>query len=420
MVATVALLAALDTKAEDAAFLAARLRANGHEVLLIDVGVLGEPGIAPDVDRDTVAERGGVALAELVARADRGAAVQAMATGAAPVVAELVGAGQVHAVLAIGGGAGTTIGSAAMLSLPLGLPKMILTTVASGQTAGYVGTSDILLFPSVVDVAGINRISALTYTRAADALSGMLSGSVDRVETSRDRPLVAASMFGVTTACVLRAKQQLERAGCEVLVFHATGTGGRTLERLVADGLVDAVLDLTTTEWADEVVGGILAAGPERLTAAGRLGVPQVVSLGATDMVNFGPPDSLPTRFADRLLYRHNAENTLMRVSVAEAAEIGAAIGDRLAAATGPTTVLVPTRGVSALDAAGQPFDDPAARAALAAAVRARVPVEEHDLHINDPAFADLAAVRLLAQIEETNPMPRTSSNEPRTTENAR
>jgi uncharacterized protein (UPF0261 family) len=313
-------------------------------------------------------------------------------------------------VLAIGGGAGTTIGSAAMQPLPLGLPKLILTTVASGNTAGYVGTSDILLFPSVVDVAGINRISAVTYTRAADALSGMLGGAADGTEAPRDRPLVAATMFGVTTPCVLRAKQQLERAGCEVLVFHATGTGGATMERLVADGFVDAVLDLTTTEWADEIVGGILSAGPDRLTAAGRRGTPQVVSLGATDMVNFGPPDSVPARFAGRLLYRHNAENTLMRVSVAEAAQIGAAIGDRLAAASGPTTVLVPTRGVSALDAAGQPFDDPAARDALVDAVRSRVPVEEHDLHINDPAFADLAAARVLAQIEEI-PMPRASEN---------
>jgi uncharacterized protein (UPF0261 family) len=276
-----------------------------------------------------------------------------------------------------------------------------------------------MIYP-VVDIAGLNRISRQVIRQGAAAVVAMAEAAQGALSEAADRPLIGATMFGVTTPCVTQARERLEAAGYEVLVFHATGTGGRTLERLVADGLVDAVLDLTTTEWADEVVGGILAAGPERLTAAGRLGVPQVVSLGATDMVNFGPPDSLPTRFADRLLYRHNAENTLMRVSVAEAAEIGAAIGERLAAATGPTTVLVPTRGVSALDAAGQPFDDPAARAALAAAVRARVPVEEHDLHINDPAFADLAAVRVLAQIEETNPMPRTSSNEPRTTENAR
>ncbi|MGE0297332.1 Tm-1-like ATP-binding domain-containing protein [Pseudonocardia sp.] len=412
MAATVALLAALDTKADDAAFLRARLRAHGHDVTVIDVGVLGAPGLDPDIDRSTVAARGGVELAQLRERRDRSTAVATMAAGAAAVVAELVGAGRADAVLAIGGGAGTTIGSAAMRALPLGLPKVILTTVSSGDTAGYVGTSDIVLFPSLVDVAGINRISAVTYARAADALSGMVSGARDGGQQVPDRPLVAATMFGVTTACVMRAKERLEAAGCEVLVFHATGTGGRTMERLVAEGLVDAVLDLTTTEWADEIVGGILGAGPHRLEAAARAGIPQVVSLGATDMANFGPPASVPREYADRVLYRHNAENTLLRVDAHEAGRIGRAIAGKLNAATGPATVLIPTRGVSALDVDGGPFDDPEARAALAAALLADldpdvVRVEELDLHLNDPEFADLAASRVLAQIEEKTMLPR-------------
>lgn len=409
MAATVALLAALDTKADDAAFLKARLESGGHQVLVIDIGVLGAPQIPSDVDRDTVAGAGGGELAALQARGDRGHAVATMAEGAKRLVAGLVGSGKAHAVLAIGGGAGTSIGSAAMHDLPLGVPKLILTTVASGNTAHYVGTSDIVLFPSIVDVAGINRISAVTYTRAADALSGMLSGAGAQPANpaGHDRPLVAATMFGVTTPCVSRAKDRLEQAGCDVLVFHATGSGGRTMERLVTEGFVDAVLDLTTTEWADEVVGGTLSAGPHRLEAAARAGLPQVVSLGATDMVNFGPPDTIPERFAGRRFYQHNAENTLMRVAPAEAERIGAAIAAKLNDARAGVTVLVPGRGVSALDAAGQPFDDPEARQALVTALRAHLDqrvarVEEFDLHINDHAFADAAADRILNHLKES------------------
>ena len=409
MPATVVLLAALDTKAQDAAFLKARLEAHGHRVLVADIGVLGSPGLESDVDSSVIARAGGGDLAGLRARCDRAAAVAVMAAGAAAVVARLVADGKADAVFALGGGAGTSIGSAAMRNLPLGLPKLILTTVASGNTAGYVRTSDIVLFPSIVDVAGINRVSAVTYARAADAMHGMLTGAASprTRESHEDRLLVAASMFGVTTPCVRRAKSTLEAAGCEVLVFHATGTGGRTMERLVSDGFVDAVLDLTTTEWADEVVGGILSAGPHRLEAAGRAGIPQVVSLGATDVVNFGPPDTVPDRFAGRQFYRHNAENTLMRVTAEEAQRIGAALAAKLNAANGPTTVLVPRRGVSALDAAGQPFDDPSARNALVAALRdaldeRRIRVEELDLHLNDDAFADTAAEHVLAQLKET------------------
>lgn len=407
MTATVALLAALDTKADDAAFLRDRIREHGHNVTLVDVGVLGEPGLAADIDRSDVAALGGTDLLTLRECQDRSAAVSTMAAGATAVVADLVGSGQVHAVLAIGGGAGTSIGSAAMRALPLGLPKIILTTVAAGNTAGYVGTSDIVLVPSLVDVAGINRISAITYARAADALTGMLAGVAAVTGPPTDRPLVAATMFGVTTPCVMRAKERLEQAGCEVLVFHATGVGGRTLERLVSEGLVDAVLDLTTTEWVDEVVGGILSAGPHRLEASARAGIPQVVSLGATDMCNFGPVVSLPPQHADRVLYHHNAENTLMRINSREAEQVGHAIAGKLNASTGPTTVLIPNLGVSALDGAGLPFDDPAARGALVRALRHELDrsvahVEELDLHINAPEFADLAVARLLAQIEES------------------
>ena len=404
---SIALVAALDTKAEDAAFLAARLRSRGHEVTIVDVGVLGEPGLVADIDREHVAALGGGTHAELAARADRSAAVAVMTEGATHVLAELHARGCLAGALAIGGGAGTTIGATAMRTLPLGLPKVLLSTLAT-DPARFVGTSDIVMFPSVVDVAGVNRISAITYARAADALAGMVEGAA--AERAQDRaapaaPLVAATMFGVTTPCVQRAKQRLEDAGCEVLIFHATGVGGRMMERLVDDGLVDAVLDITTTEWADEIVGGIMAGGPDRLEAAGRAGIPQVVSLGATDMVNFGPLSAVPERFCGRLLYEHTAASTLLRVTPGEAAAIGTVIGHKLRSATGPVTVLIPSRGVSALDAEGAPFDDPGARAALVDALRtqledSRVRVEEHDLHINDEAFADRLAEHVLAALE--------------------
>lgn len=326
-----------------------------------------------------------------------------MGIGARRIVEDLFADQKIAGAFALGGGAGTTIGSSAMRDLPLGFPKAILSTVASGNTANYVGTSDIVMFPSIVDIAGLNRISTMTYSQAADAFAGMVNAVRNRPETSPnpDRPLVAASMFGVTTPTVMRAKRILENAGCEVVVFHATGAGGRAMERLISEGYFDAVLDITTTEWSDEVVGGILSAGPSRLEGAARHGVPQVVSLGATDMVNFGAPDTVPEGFSDRLLYRHNAENTLMRVTSNEARQIGEAIGRKLRLATGPCTLLIPLRGTSALDADGEPFNFPEARRQLFDAVTSSladssVTVIEIDQHINDEAFANTAARLLL------------------------
>lgn len=407
MTNTVALLAALDTKAEDAGFLRDRFAHHGLSTVLVDTGVLGVQGRDAEISRQTVAEAAGVTIDDLVARQDRSAAVAAMAAGARRVVADLVSSGRVGGVFAIGGGAGTTTGAAAMRELPLGLPKAILTTVAAGNTAGYLGTSDIVLFPSVVDVAGLNRISAITYRRAADAFAGMVRGTGGTEPVGSDRPVIAASMFGVTTSCVQQAKSVLEAAGCEVLIFHATGVGGQTIERLIAEGHIDGVLDVTTTEWADEVVGGILSAGPDRLGAAARRGIPAVVSLGATDIVNFGRPESVPRQFAGRLFYEHNAENTLMRVSAAEAERIGRAIGDKLRASTGPCTVLIPADGTSALDGAGLSFDDPVARRALQNAVTSTlagsaVRVIETAQHLNDRAFANMAARRLLEALGQS------------------
>lgn len=398
---TVLILATLDTKGREADFVRGILRALGVDVALVDTGCLGDSQVAADVAREDVYAAAGTTLAAVRARADRGEAVAAAARGAESIARRWHAEGRLSGVLGLGGGAGTTIATAAMRALPIGVPKLVISTLASGQVAHFVGSSDILMMNAVADIAGLNRISRAVLTRAAQAMAGMDRGGALPVDPS-DRPIVAASMFGVTTPCVERARARLEAAGCEVLVFHATGAGGRTLESLAASGMLAGVLDLTTTELADELVGGFLTAGPERLTAAGLHGVPQVVSVGALDMVNFHGEDSVPERFRGRTLYRHNANVTLMRTTPEECLELGREIGRKLAAARGPATILFPARGVSAIDRAGQPFDDSVARAQLLRGLRethGRTPLIELDLHINDLAFADRAADELLAHM---------------------
>lgn len=398
---SVLLLATLDTKGREADFARGVLRGLGVEVELVDTGCLGEPQVAADISRERVFEAAGTTLAQMRARADRGDAVAAAARGATAIVSARHAEGRLAGVLGLGGGAGTTIGTAAMRALPIGVPKLMVSTLASGEVAHFVGTSDVVMMNSVVDIAGMNRISRIVLTRAAQAMAGMALGGAISL-TDIDRPLVAASMFGVTTPCVMRALERLEARGYEVLVFHATGAGGRMLESLAASGMLAGVLDLTTTELADELVGGVLTAGPDRLTAAGARGIPQVVSVGALDMVNFHGFDSVPERFRGRTLYRHNANVTLMRTTSDECLELGRTIGRKLAAARGPALILFPARGVSAIDRAGQPFDDPAARAALRRGLeetRGAVPLVDLDLHLNDEAFADRAADELLARM---------------------
>src|SRR5262249_8450433 len=280
---------------------------------------------------------------------DRGTAVTKAAKGVAAIVSRLHAEGRVSGVLGLGGSAGTTIATAAMRVLPIGVPKLMVSTLASGQVRHWVGDKDILMLNAVVDILGINRISRQILTEAARALAGMvLFASASPKSEIRnlkseipapDRPLIAASMFGVTTPCVMRARDVLEAAGYEVLVFHATGNGGQAMESLIAEGLIVGVLDITTTELADELVGGILTAGPDRLTAAGKRGIPQVISVGALDMVNFGPPETIPEKFKDRQFYRHNATVTLMRTTVDENRRLGEEIGRKAAAAKGPTAI---------------------------------------------------------------------------------
>jgi uncharacterized protein (UPF0261 family) len=396
--ASVFLFATLDTKGREADYIRSLLTSWGIAVTLVDVGAVGAPAAVADVTRARIFALAGTTLAAVQERRDRGEAVTAAAAGAARLAREAYARGDVSGVIGLGGSAGTTIGTAAMRALPIGVPKVMVSTLASGTVRQFVGDKDIFMLNPVVDILGINRVSREVLSEAARAIAGLVTYPRPAPQ-SDDKPLVAATMFGVTTACVERARDTLERAGCEVLVFHATGNGGQAMESLIAEGLIAGVLDVTTTELADEQVGGFLSAGPDRLTAAGKAGVPQVVSTGALDMVNFYAPDSVPPKFKDRLFYRHNAVVTLMRTTPEENAAIGAEVARKLAAATGPVAVLLPSRGVSAIDRNGQPFDDPVARKALHDAIREGLKgaaVTELDLHINDPEFADAAAQKLL------------------------
>jgi uncharacterized protein (UPF0261 family) len=395
---SVFLFATLDTKGREANFVRGLLSSYGVSVTLVDVGALGTPAVSADISRERIFELAEATIEDVRKNADRGDAVTKAAAGAARLAREAHARGEVSGILGLGGSAGTTIATAAMQALPLGVPKVMLSTLASGMVRQFVGDKDIFMLNSVVDIAGLNRVSREVLSQAARAMAGLVKHP--RPEPQQDdRPLVAATMFGVTTACVERARETLERAGCEVLVFHATGNGGQAMESLIGEGLIAGVLDVTTTELADERVGGFLSAGPDRLTAAGKAGIPQVVSTGALDMVNFYAPESVPAQFKDRLFYKHNANVTLMRTTPQENVHIGASMARKLSAAKGPVAILLPGRGVSAIDKEGQPFNDPAARKALHDAIRSGVEaiqVTELDLHINDPAFADAAANKLL------------------------
>ena len=401
--ATVALLGTLDTKGEEYSWLKERLERLGVRVLAVDVGSFSSSPLA-DVASDEVIAAADADPATLRARRDRGEMMAVMGRGAATVVRRLADEGRIHGLLAVGGSGGSSVAASAMQALPIGFPKLLVSTMASGDVRPYVGEVDVTLTYSVVDVAGINSISAAVLGNAAAAVAGMANAYQARAaepEGERGhRPLVGITMFGVTTPAADEARRTLADLGYEALVFHATGTGGRAMEKLVESGLLAGVVDLTTTELADDLVGGVLSAGPHRLETAGATGLPQVVSLGALDMVNFGPMDTVPSRFADRTLFVHNPTVTLMRTTSAEMAELGRRIAAKLAAATGPTELFVPLRGVSAIDVDGAPFHDADADEALFAALRgglagSRVVVHELDQAINDPGFGRAMAEAL-------------------------
>ena len=401
MIPTLALIGALDTKAADFAFLREAVHAGGCATLLIDFSVAAEPGLIPDIPTAQVAAAGGHDLAVLRAAGDRGASMLAMAEGAAALARRLFDEGRIQGVIGMGGSGATTVATAAMRALPFGVPKVMVSTLAAGDVSRFVGTSDIVMMHSVVDVSGINRLSRILYTRAAGAACGM---ALARIPPGQDKPLIAATMFGNTTRAVNRSRSVLEAAGYEVLVFHATGTGGRTMESLIDSGLVTGVLDMTTTEWADEICGGVLSAGPTRLGAAARHGVPQIVVPGCLDMCNFWARDTVPERYANRTFFQWADNVTLMRTTAEETAELGRIFAEKLNAATGPVEVYIPLRGWSEIDVLGKPFYLPGAIAAFSQALkvhlRSDIPVHELDTDINDPGFADAAARALLTLME--------------------
>ncbi|HVS37788.1 MAG TPA: Tm-1-like ATP-binding domain-containing protein [Gemmataceae bacterium] len=400
----VLLIGTLDTKGAEFGYVRDLLHEAGVDVLVLDAGVLRPPLFSPDVPREQVFAAAGEDLEALRQSGDRGRAVEAAARGAAVVARNLHRQGRVDAVLGLGGSAGTAIGSAVMRALPFGVPKLMVSTMASGQVRPYVGQSDVCMMYSVVDVSGLNRISRRVLANAAAAVAGMVRGA--KAPTGgEDRPLIAATMFGVTTPCVDAARAHVEEAGYEALIFHATGVGGRTMETFIAEGQIAGVLDLTTTELADELAGGVLSAGPERLTAAALRGTPQVISLGALDMVNFGPPETVPEKHRGRRFHQHNPQVTLMRTTPEENDQLGKEIAHKASAAKGPTAVLVPRRGVSGLDREGGPFWHPEADAALFQSLHdwmsPDVEFVELDLHINDPQFAEAAATTLLRYLKQ-------------------
>ena len=398
---TVVLVGALDTKGEEFAYVRRLIEERGVGTLVVDFGVMGPPAFEPVVTRQAVMAAAGVDPRRLASGEHKDEAMRSMAAGLAVVVRQLYDEGRLDGILGMGGSSGTSIATAAMRALPVGLPKLMVSTLGGGDVTAFAGTRDIAFMPSVVDVAGLNRISRRILANAASAIAGMVQTDVSA--GTDERPLVVASMFGNTTPAVDRARGRLEAAGYEVVVFHAVGSGGRAMEGLIADGLAAGVLDITTTELADEVCGGVMSAGPDRCLAASRAGVPAVLVPGCVDMANFGAPESVPGRYVGRTLYRWNPDTTLMRTTPEENRRIGEMLGAAASAATGPVSVVLPLRGVSMLDAEGREFWDPQADAACFEAIRrsARpdVPVIEVDVHVNDPAFADRAVQELLRML---------------------
>ena len=403
---TVLLVGAFDTKGPEYAFVRAQILANGLEVLTLNTGVLGTTDMFPvDVEADRVAQAGGSTLSNLQEKKDRGEAMRVMADGVAKLVPALFTEGRFAGVMGLGGSGGSSVVTAGMRALPIGVPKVCVSTVASGQTSAFVGAKDVVLFPSITDVAGVNRISQVIFTRAAGAVCGMVRATLP--DTIDERPIIVASMFGNTTECVDDCREALDAQGYEVLVFHATGTGGQTMEALVDEGLVDAVLDITTTEWADEICGGTLSAGPDRLSAPGRQGVPHLIVPGCVDMANFGPVETMPEKYkSERNLYEWNPAITLMRTTVEENAAMGKIFAEKANAATGPIAFLLPLRGVSILDGEGERFCDREADAALFNALKENlnpsIAVEEVDANINDKVFSARAVERMLELVAES------------------
>ena len=402
---TVVIAGALDTKAVEFALVRSLLEKQGIRALLVDFGILGEAGIAPDISRDEIANAAGGDLDALRRGKRRGEALEVMGRGLAVVARSLYDKGELDGILGMGGSGGTTVATAGMRALPLGVPKLMVSTIASGDVRAFVGPADIVMMPSIVDVAGINRINGRVYSNAAAAIAGMVRSDVPVI--AEEKPLVTASMFGNTTACIDCARGVIERQGFEVLVFHATGIGGRTMENLISEGYIAASLDITMTELADEVCGGGASAGPDRGLAASRAGIPAVIAPGCVDMANFGPLESVPEKYRQRTLYQWAPTATLLRTNEEENRHIGDMIATAANEAIAPIAILLPLKGVSMLDSHGGAFWDPAANAAcfdaIKSSLRQDIPVIELAYNINDQPFAEAAADTLLNLMRQSD-----------------
>lgn len=399
---TIALIGTFDTKGEEYLYVKNKIEDLGVRTLTIHAGIF-EAAFSPDIDHDSVGVLGEESIAELQEKKDRGHAMEVMAKGLCALIPKLYEEGLFDAVLALGGTGGTSLVTPCMRLLPLGVPKIMVSTMASGDVSRYVGTSDILMMPSIVDVAGINRISSQVLTHAVHAIVGMVEH--ENTDIPVKKPLIAATMYGVTTPCIMRAKEYLEQEGYEVIIFHASGTGGKMMESLINSGIVDGVLDLTTTEWIDEIAGGIMAAGPERLDAAALNGIPQVVSVGAADMITFGERSSLPEKYKNRVVYMHNPAITVVKSNIEENIAFGIKVGEKLNQCKSNAALLLPIRGVSMNDKAGSKYYGPKEDQALFITLKKvinnpLVEIIDVDAHINEEVFAISAAKMLIALME--------------------
>lgn len=402
MTKTVVLVGALDTKGAEFALVKELIERAGVNTCVVDFGIMGDPAFAPDVTRQEVIAAGGGDLARLSTGEHKDEAMQTAAAGLAAVVRKLYDDGQLDGILGMGGTGGTSVATTGMRTLPVGVPKVMVSTVGGGDVSAYAGTRDITFIPSIVDVAGINSISRQIYANAAGAIAGMVT--TEAPPAGAERPLLTASMFGNTTTAVDHARGILENAGYEVLVFHATGAGGRTMESLISDGFISGSLDMTTTELADYVCGGVFSAGAERCLAAARAGIPTVLVPGCVDMANFNSVESMPEKYQSRTLYQWNPNVTLLRTNVEENRQMGRMIAHAANESTGPVAILLPLKGVSMLDSPGDRFWDPEADRAcfdtIKENVRSDIPVHELDYNINDPEFSGSVAETLLQLLQ--------------------
>ncbi|MCM8534047.1 MAG: Tm-1-like ATP-binding domain-containing protein [Lentisphaeraceae bacterium] len=396
--ATIAILGTFDTKGEEHAFIAELIKEKGHETLMIDVGTGGEPTITPDVSRYEVAAATGLQLQRLIEAKDRGQCVVEMSKAAPVYLSKLVDQKKIDGVISLGGGGGTALGTAAMRALPLGFPKIMVSTLASGNTEHYLGTSDICMMPSIVDVAGLNSISKIIFSRAANAICGMVEMKID---DEVEKPLIVASMFGNTTECINHAKPIFEEAGYEFMVFHATGTGGKTMESIIESGRVAGVFDVTTTELADELLGGTLSAGPNRLDAMTKQNIPAIVGPGCLDMANFGERETLPEKFEERTIYIHNPQVTLVRTNADENSALGELLAKKANANKAPVAIMLPLKGISVICQEGQPFYDAKADTALFDSIHkhSQKDIFEFNTDINSKEFSEACAHKLLELI---------------------